>query len=60
MLTGLSSPVQLDNIIDDNEIIIEGTIYGFDGIYQESQSLFPGRGYWLKASSSGIISVFSE
>jgi len=60
MISGLSSPVQLENIIDDNEIIIEGTMFGFDGIYQESQSLLPGKGYWLKASSSGIISVFSN
>jgi len=60
MISGLSTPVQLENIIDDNDIIIEGTMFGFDGIYQESESLLPGKGYWLKASSSGIVSVFSN
>ena len=60
MITGISSPVQVESIIDDDEIIIEGTIFGFDGIYQESESLLPGKGYWLKASSSGIITIVSD
>ena len=60
MITGLSLPVQVDNIIDNDEIIFEGTIFGFDGIYQESESLLPGKGYWIKVSSSGIITIMNN
>ena len=60
MITGLSLPVQVDNIIDNDEIIFEGTIFGFDGIYQESESLLPGKGYWIKVSSSGIITIILD
>jgi len=60
MITGLSLPVQVESIIDNDEIIFEGTIFGFDGIYQESESLLPGKGYWIKVSSSGIITIMNN
>ena len=60
MITGLSSPAQVESIIDNDEIIIDGTIFGFNVIYQESDSLLPGKGYWLKASLSGIITIVSD
>ena len=60
MITGLSLPVQVESIIDNDEIIFEGTIFGFDGIYQESESLLPGKGYWIKVSSSGIITIILD
>ena len=60
MITGMSTIVQIESIIDNDGIIIEGTVFGFDGIYQESDSLLPGKGYWLKANSSGIITIVSD
>jgi len=60
LVTGLSSPIQIENIIDNDGIIIENTLFGFDEFYQESNSLIAGKGYWLKANSSGIITIVSD
>ena len=60
MITSISSSVQVENIIDNDGIIIDGTVFGFDGVYQESDLLLAGKGYWLKASSSGIITIITE
>ena len=60
MITGMSTIVQIESIIDNDGIIIEGTVFGFDGVYQESGSLLAGKGYWLKANSAGIITIVSD
>ena len=60
MITGMSTIVLIESIIDNDGIIIEGTVFGFDGVYQESGSLLAGKGYWLKANSSGIITIVSD
>ena len=60
MITGMSTIVQIESIIDNDGIIIEGTVFGFDGVYQESGSLLAGKGYWLKANSGGIITIVSD
>ena len=60
MITGMSTIVLIESIIDNDGIIIEGTLFGFDGVYQESGSLLAGKGYWLKANSSGIITIVSD
>ena len=60
MITGMSTIVLIESIIDNDGIIIEGTVFGFDGVYQESGLLLAGKGYWLKANSSGIITIVSD
>ena len=57
LITGISTPVQVENIFDNGGIIFEDSIFGFDEVYQEAEVLLVGKGYWLKASSSGIIIV---
>ncbi len=60
LVAGLSSSVELVNIIDVNGILIEGTLFGFDVVYQESELLSVGKGYWVKANSAGNISLDLE
>jgi len=60
LMTGISSPVQVENIIDNGEIIFDGSIFGFNGVYQEAVYLSVGKGYWVKANSSGIITIVSD
>jgi hypothetical protein len=60
MITGLTSPIHTINIIDEENIIVEGTIYGFSESYDTIDVLMPGKGYWLKANSNGIISFSSQ
>ena len=57
LISGISIPVPIENIIDSGEIIIEGTIYQFDGGYFPADVIEPGRGYWLRASENGEVSL---
>ena len=60
LISGITSPIQINSLIDPNNILIEGTIYGFDGFYEIVDSIMPGKGYWVKASADGIIVLSSE
>jgi hypothetical protein len=43
-------------IEDPDGIIISGTIYGFNsGVYTITENIEPGKGYWVRANSSGPI-----
>ena len=44
-------------VIDPNEILVTGSLYEFDGTYLAVTQLQPGRGYWVRASNSGIITI---
>ena len=57
LVTGISTPVQLENIVDPENLIISGTVYGFQESYVQVEILYPGKGYWLKSSGNGIIIV---
>ena len=59
MITGLDMPIQVENIIDNEGIIIDGTIYGFNGGYQEVDAIETGRGYWVRTNNSGSIILIS-
>ena len=57
LITGVSTSVQLEDIVDPENLIISGTIYGFQESYNQVEILYPGRGYWLKSNGDGIIIV---
>lgn len=59
LIAGISTAVPLEQISDPQNIIIPGTLYGFRGSYFPSDTLKPGAGYWLKASSPGQIGLGS-
>ena len=44
-------------VIDPNEILVTGSLYEFNGTYSAVTQLQPGRGYWVRASNSGIITI---
>jgi hypothetical protein len=50
--------MNVSDIQDPNGIIIPGTIYRFtpEG-YSNAESLEPGKGYWVRANSSGVITL---
>jgi len=62
LISGISTVVTIQNIIDPNDLIIPGTIYGFEDGYVESESIEPGYGYWLRSTGEGeiILSTSSE
>jgi len=55
MISGPSCPLALADVDDPGTIIIPGTLYGFDGMYFESDSILPGQGYWLRTNTAGDI-----
>ncbi len=57
LISGISTSVGVGEIDDLNSIIVPGTVYGFDGTYQSTSSLEPGKGYWINAYEAGEIAV---
>ena len=58
LISGISFPVHISAIIDNEGIIYSGTIYGFtSGGYSNPDYLEPGKGYWIRANSSGTITI---
>jgi flagellar hook assembly protein FlgD len=55
----LSSSFESSSIDDPEGIIISGSIYGFEGAYQPTSTLQPGKGYWINASADGQVTLNS-
>jgi len=55
LISGISFAVNVSEI--ENELIIEGSIFGYNGGYYEPQILEPGHGYWLRSSGDGEITI---
>ena len=60
MITGITSSVPVALIQDPDGIIVPGTIYEFDGSYENTTNLVPGKGYWIRTYSPGDIILSSE
>ncbi|MBL7047415.1 MAG: T9SS type A sorting domain-containing protein, partial [Candidatus Marinimicrobia bacterium] len=57
MFSGISFPIDVDNIGDPDGIIISNTIYGHEEAYLIPTEIEPGRGYWIRASAAGEITL---
>lgn len=44
-------------IMDENQILVPNTLYGFNRSYVLSSTLYPGRGYWVGAHTAGQIRI---
>ena len=44
-------------VSDPQGIIVPGTLYGLDGTYSSTSTLQPGKGYWVKADDTDMISI---
>ncbi len=58
LISGLSTPVNAD-ILYASGLIAEGTLYGFSDVYYNSELIEPGRGYWVRATEDGEITISS-
>ena len=46
------------NTVDDPDgILIPDTLYGFAGTYSQTDTLVPGKGYWIRTNNSGTITI---
>ncbi len=57
LISGLHTMI---SYIEDNDIIINNTLYEFNQIYSQVQRLEPGKGYWIKASQYGSVKIVSN
>ena len=55
LISGISFAVNVAEI--ESELIIEGSIFGYDGEYFEPQIFEPGHAYWLKSNGEGEITI---
>lgn len=44
-------------IIDPENIIIPGTLYGYNGTYVNSNTIEPGKGYWVASLTEGEVNL---
>ena len=58
LISGISTPINISDIQDPNEIIISGTVFGFspDG-YSNTEIIEPGKGYWIRCFNDGEIII---
>ena len=55
LITGFTQEIPIDSIYDPQDLIVPGTVYGFDESYVQISTLAPGKGYWLRSSENGEI-----
>lgn len=53
LIGGVNDTLAVTDVVDENDIIMESTLYGFDRIYQAADSIRAGKGYWLRAKEPG-------
>jgi hypothetical protein len=57
MVGSVSSPVPVSGIAADPPGILQSQFFGYGGSYTVADSILPGRGYWVKASEDGILTL---
>jgi len=60
IVSGFSFSVPVNSIIDPDNLIVSGTVYGFDGSYFNAETIEPGYGYWLRSTGEGEITISSS
>lgn len=55
IIGSLSSPVGVGSMTEDPAGTVASAFYGYHGSYAFADSLFPMRGYWVKARSQGKL-----
>ena len=57
MIAGPGCFIPTSAISDPSNIIIDGTLYLYEGGYELASGLLPGFGYWIQTSGAGSISM---
>jgi hypothetical protein len=59
LVSGLSNALATSAIKDDGSVIIDGSIFAFNGSYAPATTLEPGKGYWIRTRAAGQIQLQS-
>jgi hypothetical protein len=57
MIGSLSVPIPISNITSDPPGMITSNIYGYNGTYTWSDTVLPGKGYWVKVNTPGVLTL---
>jgi hypothetical protein len=57
LVGSLSYPVETASIITTPSGIISSGMFGYEGGYRAATLIEPGKGYWVKASNAGILTM---
>jgi len=57
MIGPFENTVPVNQIVSDPPGIMQTGFYGYDNGYFTTQNLEPGKGYWIKTSSPGLINL---
>lgn len=57
LISGPGTEVGVSGIQDENEILVYETLQGYDGGYVDTESLVPGRAYWILSEGTGTIVI---
>ena len=61
LIASITESIVIENISDPSSIIVNGTIFSFgNDAYFEVETLEDGIGYWVRANSSGSITLINE
>jgi len=55
LISGIHTEISIIEVNDPGDIIISGTIYQFDEGYIMAELFQPGKGYWIRSNSNGVI-----
>jgi murein DD-endopeptidase MepM/ murein hydrolase activator NlpD len=56
----VSGPSENAGMSDPDGLVFDGTVYGFNGSYVNSDVFEPGKGYWLRSSGDGTVTLTSD
>ena len=57
---GTAGLVTVEDLLEENELIIPGTVFEFNGSYINAESILPGKSYWLRTFVEGFIIISSQ
>ncbi|SMO50644.1 S8 family serine peptidase [Gracilimonas mengyeensis] len=57
LISGHAGCIPSCQLEDSEGIVIPGTMFGFNGVYQSADGLNGGHGYWLRTSDAGTVSI---
>lgn len=57
LVSGLHEDISIDSILDPDSIIVPNTLFGFSGSYFNTETLIPGKGYWLRSYEGGMVTI---
>ena len=60
LISGITFTTTVYSIVDPNGLIISGTFYGYNGGYESTETLEPGKGYWVRSIAQGSVTIVGD